>query len=66
MNDAMQVAGENTLTGRGKGFFRKTFQEDNWSGDESVFNKQMKMPNVNLNKVDYQKEIGLNLDIGHS
>jgi|LauGreDrversion4_2_1035121.scaffolds.fasta_scaffold357292_3 hypothetical protein len=36
--------------------------EDNWSGDESVFNKQMRMPNVYNNKRDYQREIGLNLD----
>lgn len=62
MNEAMKVAGEPTLTGRASRFFRKNFKEDHWSGDESVFNKQMKMPNVNLKKHDYQKEIGLNLE----
>jgi hypothetical protein len=62
MNEAMKVAGENTLTGRASRFFRKTFKEDNWSGDESLFNKQMKMPNVHVNRIEYQKEIGLNLD----
>lgn len=63
MNEAMKVVGEATLTGRGSRFFKKSYKEDNWSGDESVFNRQMKMPNVNANKADYQKEIGLNLDV---
>lgn len=63
MNDAMKAVGEATLTGRGSRFLKKSYKEDNWSGDESVFNKQMKMPNVNANKADYQKEIGLNLDV---
>jgi hypothetical protein len=45
MNDAMKFGGEATLTGRGRQFFKKTYKEDNWSGDESVFNKAMKMPN---------------------
>lgn len=42
---------------------KKTFKEDHdlFSGDESVHEKQMKMPNVNLNEADYQKEIGVNL-----
>lgn len=62
MNDAMKVVGDATLTGRGSRFFKKTYKEDNWSGDESVFNKQMKMPNVHATKQEYQREIGLNLD----
>lgn len=57
------MAGAPTLTGRASKFFRKSYKEDNWSGDESVFNKQMKMPNVNNNKIEYQQEIGLNLDV---
>ena len=61
MNDAMKVGGEATLTGRGKKFFKKTFREDNWSGDESVFNRQIKMPNIDVDKEDYEKEIGLHL-----
>jgi len=63
MNDAMKIAGDPAHTGRGSRFFRKNYKEDKWSGDESVFDKQMKMPNVNANKLDYQKEIGLNLEI---
>jgi hypothetical protein len=45
---------------------KKTFKEDQdiFSGDESVYEKQMKMPNLNLNEVDYQKEIGVNLHPG--
>ena len=53
LNDAMKVAGNATLTGRGSKFLQKQFKEDNWSDDESVYNKQMKMPNVNANKIDY-------------
>ena len=40
----------------------KNYKEDNWSDDESVFNRQMKMPNIKATKVEYQREIGLNLD----
>jgi hypothetical protein len=36
MNNAMKVAGEKTLTGRGSKFFLKTYKEDQWSDDESV------------------------------
>lgn len=36
---------------------KKTFKEDetliNLSGDESVYEKKMKMPNFNSNKLDY-------------
>lgn len=52
-------------TGRGKKFAAvKHFKEDNWSADESIYAKQMKMPNVNAGKIDYQGQIGLNLDYG--
>lgn len=63
MAAAMRTGGENALAGRGSRFFKKkTFKEDNWSGDESVFNRQMKMPNVNTTKQEYQREIGINLE----
>ena len=40
MNDALNLAGEPTLTGRASRFFhKKSDTEDNWSDDESVFNK---------------------------
>ncbi len=47
----------------------KVFKEDvtpgggNNSGDESVYEKKMRMPNMNLTKADYQREIGVNLDL---
>jgi hypothetical protein len=47
----------------------KAFKEDvtpgggNNSGDESVYEKKMRMPNLNLPKADYQREIGVNLDL---
>jgi hypothetical protein len=46
----------------------KSFKEDatpagNLSGDESVYEKKMKMPNLNALKADYQREIGINLDL---
>ncbi len=50
---------------------QKVFKEDvkplvgganNLSGDESVYEKKMKMPNMNAPKADYQREIGINLD----
>lgn len=53
LNDAMKTAGNATNAGRGAKFLQKKFKEDNWSDDESVYNKQMKMPNVNANKIDY-------------
>ena len=59
----MGVIGKPTLTGRGQKFVSvKHFKEDKWSDDESVYVKQMKMPNVNSNKIQYQKEIGINLN----
>lgn len=48
---------------------QKVFKEDatpdggNFSGDESVYEKKMKMPNMNAPKADYQREIGINLDL---
>jgi hypothetical protein len=47
---------------------KKTYKEDQTpeggitSGDESVYEKKMKMPNFNASKQDYQREIGINLD----
>lgn len=46
----------------GRAFYKKEYKEDDWSGDESMFEKQIKMPNVQNNLQDYMKEIGLNLD----
>lgn len=63
LNNAMSVIGKPTITGRGQKFVSvKHFKEDNWSDDESVYVKQMKMPNVHTNKIQYQKEIGINLN----
>lgn len=66
MNVAMKVTGHNTLTGRGKKFSKaKNFKEDNWLADDSIYLKQMKMPNVQTNnKLEYQEQIGINLDFG--
>jgi hypothetical protein len=50
----MKVVGKPTITGRGSKFVSvKHFKEDNWSQDESVYLKQMKMPNVKTNKLEY-------------
>ena len=50
----MNVIGKPAHTGRGQKFVSvKHFKEDNWSDDESVYRKQMKMPNVQNNKIDY-------------
>lgn len=63
LNNAMNVIGKPAHTGRGQKFVSvKHFKEDRWSDDESVYLKQMKMPNVHNNKVDYQREIGINLN----
>lgn len=52
LNNAMGVIGKPTITGRGQKFVSvKHFKEDNWSDDESIYAKQMKMPNVNTNKI---------------
>jgi hypothetical protein len=46
---------------------QKIFKEDatpggNLSGDESAYEKKMKMPNLNAPKAEFQREIGVNLD----
>jgi hypothetical protein len=65
MNVALKTIGQNTHTGRGKKFsVAKHFKEDNWLADESIYLKQMKMPNFNTNKIEYQGQIGINLDHG--
>lgn len=52
LNNAMSIIGKPTITGRGQKFVSvKHFKEDNWSEDESIYNKQMKMPNVHSNKI---------------
>jgi hypothetical protein len=57
--------GKPAHTGRGKKFAAsKHFKEDNWLVDDSIYLKQMRMPNVNTNKYDYQGQIGINLDYG--
>ena len=61
MNEAMALAGYSMLSGRAKYFEKKTFLEDRWSSDESIYDKQLKMPNVKANKFQYQKEIGIKL-----
>ncbi len=65
MNVALKVIGQNTFTGRGKKFsVAKHFKEDNWLADDSIYLKQMKMPNYNANKQEYAAQIGINLDYG--
>ena len=53
MNEAMALAGYSMLSGRAKYFEKKTFLEDRWSSDESIYDKQLKMPNVKANKFQY-------------
>ncbi len=49
----MALAGYNMETGRGRNFQKKSFAEDKWSSDESIYDKQMKMPNVKANNYEY-------------
>ena len=48
MNEALKAVGETAKSGRGKTFFKKEYKEDKayGSADESVFERQLKMPNV--------------------
>lgn len=63
LNHGMDLVPKSKLQKHSKDLHKKSFKEDQdiFSGDESVYEKQMKMPNINQNEADYQKEIGVNL-----
>lgn len=48
MNEALKAVGDTAKTGRGRALFKKEYKEDKayGSADESVFERQLKMPNV--------------------
>ena len=62
INEALKIGGSGPLkTCRGERFSRKTYQEEDWSLDESRDEKRLKMPNVKAKREHYQKEIGLKI-----
>ena len=48
MNEALKAVGDTAKHGKGRALFKKEYKEDKayGSADESVFERQLKMPNV--------------------
>ena len=56
IKEALTLGGSGPLkTCRGERFSRKTYQEDQWSLDESRDEKRLKMPDVKAKREQYQK-----------